>query len=173
MPPVVSIVGKSESGKTTLIEKLIPALGKRGFKVATIKHDVHGFEMDKPGKDTYRHFHAGARGVAIASDSKMALIKRLEGPISLDEMVERFFPEVDIVLTEGYKAMDKPKVEVFRKDVSKEPLCTGKDNLIALMGDQRFDHLSCPQFALDDVEALADFLQKKFLSKGHEEKITK
>ena len=162
MVPIVSIVGKSDSGKTTLIEKLIPILKARGHRVATIKHDVHGFEMDREGKDTYRHFHSGAEGVLISSPNKMALIKRVEQVPVLDDLVERFYPDMDLVVTEGFKRLDKPKIEVFRSAVHAEPLCTAADNLVALASDTPID-IDCPRFDINDVEAIADFIEQRFL----------
>jgi len=86
MVPIVSIVGKSDSGKTTLIEKLLPALTGRGYRVATVKHDVHGFEVDQEGKDSWRHKQAGAHTVVISSPNKVALIRDVERDLTLDEI---------------------------------------------------------------------------------------
>lgn len=162
MVPIVSIVGKSDSGKTTLIEKLIPILKEREYRVGTVKHDVHGFEMDREGKDTYRHFHSGADGVLISSPNKMALIKRVERAFALDELVSRFHPDMDIVITEGFKSLDKPKIEVFRSAVHSEPLCKAADNRIALVSDVSIE-VDCPRFDIDDAEAVADFIEERFL----------
>lgn len=162
MVPIVSIVGKSDSGKTTLIEKLIPVLKKRGYRVGTIKHDVHGFEMDREGKDTYRHFHSGADAVLISSPRKMALIRRTDEAPSLDELVERYYPDMDIVITEGFKRLDKPKIEVFRSESHTEPLCAAADNRVALASDKPIE-VDCPRFDIDDVESIADFIEQRFL----------
>ncbi len=162
MVPIVSIVGKSDSGKTTLIEKLIPVLKTRGYRVGTIKHDVHGFEMDREGKDTYRHFHAGADGVLISSPKKMALKKRVQETLTLDDLVSRFYPDMDIIVTEGFKRLDKPKIEVFRASVHAQPLCTAADNRIALASDIPID-VDCPRFDINDVEVIADFIEDRFL----------
>ena len=162
MVPIVSIVGKSDSGKTTLIEKLIPILKGRGYKVATIKHDVHGFEMDREGKDTYRHFHSGADGVLISSPKKMALIKRVERAPTLDELVGQFYSDMDLIMTEGFKRLDKPKIEVFRSTAHSQPLCSGADNRIALASDIPVE-ADCPRFDIDDAEAIADFIEERFL----------
>jgi len=165
MVPVLSIVGKSDSGKTTLIEKLIPELKRRGYRVGTIKHDAHRFEMDHEGKDTYRHFHAGADAVLISSAEKMAMQKRVQQERSIDEMVATFLHDLDIVLTEGYKSGDKPKIEVFRSAAHKAPLCTDADNRIALASDVAID-VDVPRFHLDDVDGIADFIEETFLTKG-------
>lgn len=162
MVPIVSIVGKSNSGKTTLIEKLIPILKRRGYRVATIKHDVHGFEMDREGKDTYRHFHCGADGVLISSPRKMALIKRVEREATLEELTSRFYSDMDIVLTEGFKSLDKPKIEVFRSEVHEKPLCTAEDNRIALASDTPIE-VDCLRFDINDADAISDFIEERFL----------
>jgi molybdopterin-guanine dinucleotide biosynthesis protein B len=158
--PVVSIVGKSNSGKTTLLEKLIPELKRRGYRVATVKHDTHGFEVDRPGKDTWRLAQAGADAVVISSSDKLALIKRVAREQSLAE-IAALVGEADIVLTEGYKRGPAPKIEVSRRAISTELLCTA-DELVAIASDQRFP-LPVPQFALDDAAGLADVLEERFL----------
>lgn len=162
MIPIVSIVGKSDSGKTTLMEKLIPELKNRGYRVATIKHDIHGFDIDKEGKDTWRHAKAGADVVVISSPDKLAMIKGIDGEYALDKIESTIIKDVDIILTEGYKKGDKPKIEVFRFEVHKELLCTDEDNLIAIASDRRFDR-GVPWFDINDIKGLADLLEKTFL----------
>ncbi len=162
MVPIVSIVGKSDSGKTTLLIKIIPILKERGYRVGTVKHDVHGFEMDREGKDTYRHFHCGADGVLISSPKKMALIKRVESEASLSEFAEQYFSDMDIVLTEGFKSRDKPKIEVYRSAVHEKPLCGPDDNRVAIASDTPVD-VDCPRFDINDAEAIADFIEERFL----------
>ncbi len=159
-PAMVSIVGFSGAGKTTLLEKLIHEISKRGYRVGTIKHDVHGFEMDTPGKDTWRHKQAGAATTLISSPHQIGMVMDVDYDHSPDEL-KRFFQDMDIVFTEGYKQGDKPKVEVFRKGFQKEPLCTHDDHLIALVSDARMD-LGAPCFPLNDVTQLADFLIRRF-----------
>ncbi len=163
MMPIISVVGKSNSGKTTLLEKLIPEMKNRGYRVGTIKHDVHNFEIDHEGKDTWRHTQAGADTVAIASSSKLALFKKTDGEKPLDELAMAFFGDVDIILTEGFKRSDKPKIEVFRQELHPEPLCTRNDNLIAIVSDTEID-VGVPCYSSGEVRALADFLEKCFLS---------
>jgi len=155
--PVFSIVGKSGAGKTTLIEKLVPALKAKGLRVGTIKHDAHRFDIDREGKDSYRHFSAGSDTVVIASSEKLALVKRLEAPMPIDEIVERYFSDADIVLTEGYKKGDKPKIEAHRKDMANELLCGPEDKLIAVVTDEKIN-LQCPQFQWSEIDKLADFV---------------
>ncbi|MBL7213431.1 MAG: molybdopterin-guanine dinucleotide biosynthesis protein B [Desulfobacteraceae bacterium] len=160
VPPIVSIVGPSGVGKTTLLEKLIPALTGQGFGVGTVKHDVHGFEIDRPGKDSYRHKHAGARVSMISSPNQIGMVMDVDHDYQLDEL-QKFFSTMDIVLTEGYKKQERPKVEVFRPEVHGDLLCKGDDKLLALVSDVAID-AGVPRFTLDDCRGLADFLIARF-----------
>ncbi len=165
MPPVVSIVSKKNSGKTTLLEKLIPELKSRGYRVGTVKHDIHGFDIDHEGKDTFRHKQAGAEAVAIASPWKLSLIKDTPQEWHLEQVVITYMADMDIVLTEGYKRARMPQVEVFRSAAHKTPLhAKGEcDNLVALMSDIPVD-LGIPNMDINDVKALADLIEERFLS---------
>ncbi len=169
MIPIVSIVGKSEIGKTTLIEKLLPELTRRGYRIATVKHDIHGFEVDREGKDSWRHKKAGAHTVVISSPQKIALIRDVERDLTLEELRGKFIQDVDLIISEGYKKDVQPKIEVFRKGKYKELLCTQEDNLIAIVSDQTFE-VDVPCFFLDDIKGVADLIEKKFLTgqKGRE-----
>jgi len=162
-PPIVTFVGKSNAGKTTYLEKLIKELKSRNIKVGTIKHDVHGFDIDKPGKDTWRHAQAGADAVIISSQSKIAVIKKMEYEMSLDQAAE-FISDMDIILTEGFKRSAKPKIEIYRKAHSTELLCN-PDELIALVSDAEWN-LDVPVFDLDDAIGVANLLQKKYSLPG-------
>jgi molybdopterin-guanine dinucleotide biosynthesis protein B len=159
-PAIVSIVGKSGSGKTTLLEKLIPELTGMGLKVGTIKHDVHGFEIDHPGKDSWRHKQAGSVITIISSPQRIGMVMDVDHDRTLDELAS-FFSGVDIILTEGYKRENKPKIEVFRREAHAEPLCRDDNNLIALMTNADVD-LGVPRFALHNIEGLAHFLSGHF-----------
>jgi molybdopterin-guanine dinucleotide biosynthesis protein B len=161
--PVVSVVGKGGVGKTTFVEKLIRELKRRGYRVGTIKHHRHRFEIDQPGKDTWRHAQAGSDVVVISSPYKMALIRRLDGELPLDKVVAAM-PPVDIVITEGYKRGDKPKIELFREAVASELICDERE-LIAVVTDYRFP-VHVPQFDLDDASGVADLLEKEYLLKA-------
>jgi molybdopterin-guanine dinucleotide biosynthesis adapter protein len=160
MIPVISVVGKSNVGKTTLVEKLIKEIKSRGYKVATVKHDVHGFDIDVPGKDTWRHAQAGSDVVVISSPQKLAMISKVEEELSLDQVCERI-SGVDLIMTEGYKRETKPKIEVFRKGVYDELLCS-PDELIAIATDVEFD-LGVPCYGLDDAQGLVDRIVELFL----------
>ena len=161
MPPIVSVVGKSNSGKTTLIEKLIVALKKRGHNIGIIKHAHHGFTMDREGKDSWRHQKAGADTVLVASPDGIAMTKKQQNP-GLDSLLT-YFQDVDLVITEGYKREDKPKIEVFRSTQHQEPLCIANGDLIALVSDIHMD-LNVPVFGLEEIEEITDFIEKQFLS---------
>ncbi|MBC8263329.1 MAG: molybdopterin-guanine dinucleotide biosynthesis protein B [Anaerolineales bacterium] len=161
MIPIISVVGKSGVGKTTFLEKLIAELKRRGLRVAVIKHDVHGFEMDRPGKDSWRLAQAGSDSVVIASPKKLALIKRLDREMALSE-IAAFLSDVDIILTEGYTRGDAPKIEVSRRERGEGLLCA-PDELVAIVSDQPFD-LVVPQFDLEDAGGVVDLLEGRFLS---------
>ena len=153
MIPVISVVGKSDAGKTTLLEKLIRELKRRGYRVATVKHDAHSFDLDHPGKDTWRHAQAGSDHVVIASPTRIAHIQRIERELTLPEIAATI-DDVDIILTEGYKRGPAPKIEVSRAEKGRELLCT-REELVALAADQPFD-LDVPQFELDDAKGLVE-----------------
>ncbi|HZD60885.1 MAG TPA: molybdopterin-guanine dinucleotide biosynthesis protein B [Anaerolineae bacterium] len=162
MVPVVSIVGKSNVGKTTFMVKLIGELKRRGYKVAVIKHNVHHFEIDHPGKDTYRHAEAGADAVVIASAHKLAMIKKLEEELSIQDVVALLGPGYDLVLTEGYKREPFPKIEVSRMAHSAD-LISEEDELIAVVTDNTFA-IDRPHFGLDDATGVADLLEREIMA---------
>ena len=165
MIPIVSIVGTSDSGKTTLIEKLVPELVRRGYRVATIKHDVHGFEVDREGKDSWRHKQAGAHTVVISSPQKLALIRDVDHDAELGELRDKYIQDVDIILSEGFKRNPQPKIEVFRKEKRRELLCTKEDNLLAIAANEPFQ-IGVPCFNLDDARGMVDLIEKEFLKGG-------
>ncbi|MBC7224189.1 MAG: molybdopterin-guanine dinucleotide biosynthesis protein B, partial [Anaerolineae bacterium] len=139
---------------------------RRGYRVAVNKHDVHGFHIDIPGKDSWRLSEAGADQVLIASPSKLAHVRRLEGELPLEEILAQI-SDVDLILTEGYKRGPLPKIEVSRRERSQELLCT-EEELFAIAADQRFP-LDVPQFDLDDVAGLADLIESRLLGKREHE----
>lgn len=154
--PIFSIVGKSDSGKTTFIEKLIPELKKFNLTVGTVKHHVHSFEVDIPGKDSWRHSQAGADLVMISSPDKFALYGKVDHELSLDEIAEKYLNEVDLIITEGYKSGNKKKLEIFREEVSRKPLCL-EEEMIAIITDDQVE-MDIPKFSLDDILGVAKFL---------------
>ena len=163
MIPVFSVVAsRSNMGKTTVLCNIIRELKTRGYKVATIKHDVHNFDIDHPGKDTWLHGQAGADIVSISSAKKMAIIENLEKEYTLEEMIKKI-KNVDIIITEGYKDGDKLKLEVFREEVG-EKLNSKDEDLFGIVTNKRFDK-NIPQFQFHEIEKLVDLIEEKFLLK--------
>ena len=164
--PIVSIIGYSNSGKTTLVEKLIKEFKNKNLKVGTVKHDVHGFEMDHPGKDSFRHKKAGASISIISSPYQIGMVRDVDHDYKPTELLP-FFHDMDIVLVEGYKK-DKTihKIEIFRKNVSESRICINDPNLIAIVSDTTFDTEKIPQFSLNDINGLIEYLIFKFKIKG-------
>ena len=155
-PALVAIVGKSDSGKTTLIEKLVPQLVALGLRVGTVKHDAHSFEIDHPGKDSWRHGQAGAHAYVIASPERLAYIARLDGEMPLADITRRYFAGFDLVVAEGYKRTAPHRVEIFRRGAGHDaPLC-GPGEALAVVTDARLEHEH--RFALDEAAGLARFL---------------
>ena len=159
-PPIISIVGASGAGKTTLLERLIPELTRRGLRVGTIKHDVHGFELDKPGKDSWRHKQAGAAISMISSPRQMGMVMDVDHDSEPNELAP-FFTGVDLILTEGYKRGREPKVEVFRSEILPEPMCKDDPQLMALVSDEAVD-VGVPRYSTEDIIGLAGFLIAQF-----------
>ena len=152
-PALVAIVGKSNSGKTSFIEKLLPELLQLGLRVGTVKHDVHGIEIDTPGKDSWRHGQAGAEAYVVAGPDRLAFIARTPTPPPLVEIVRRFFAGFDLVVAEGYKREAPHRIEIFRRDAGHAaPLC-GPGESLALVTDAPLDHPR--RFALDDGAGIA------------------
>jgi molybdopterin-guanine dinucleotide biosynthesis protein MobB len=164
MIPIVSITGRSNTGKTTLIERMIPELNRRGYRVGTIKHNLHGFEIDHEGKDSWRHRKAGASITVLASPGKIAVMEDAEGDPTISELRDRYIRHVDIILSEGFKGNPHPKIEVFRAVLKQEPLCTREDGLIAIASDVPLDR-GVPCLDINDIQGLADLIEARFLKK--------
>ena len=160
MPQIICIVGRSQSGKTTLIEKLIPELKQRGYRIGTIKHSHHIFDFDKSGKDSWRHKDAGADTVIIASPGKIAMVKN-DHQGTLDNL-KHYFDDLDLLITEGYKKENKPKIEVVRSARHTEALLKDDRHLVAVVTDVDLK-MKIPVFGLDDIDQLADFIEQNYL----------
>lgn len=157
------VAAASNSGKTTLIEKVVKILKARGLRVAVIKHAKGEFDLDQPGKDSWRFQQAGADAVILAGPGKMALIKKIEREPLPDEL-EKLAGDADIVIHEGSKKNAKSKIEVFRSGISGErPLCMDDPSYVALVSDRPFD-VSIPRFDINDAEGVAAFLVKNFVA---------
>jgi len=170
MIPVISVVGSSNTGKTTFLEKVVRELKSRGYGVAVIKHDSHGFDIDRPGKDSWRLAQAGSDVVVLSSADKMALIKKPAEEMTLEQLAEMVMDGVDIIITEGYKGADKPKIEVYRSGFS-DGILSRKEEMVALVSDKHFD-MDVPQFTADDANGVVDLIVEKFLSQLAEEEIS-
>jgi len=165
MPPVVAIVGKSKSGKTTLIEKLISELKSRDYRVGTVKHAPLEVDVDKPGKDSWRHIRAGSEATAIVASDKIVLIKPVTHTVGLDEIVRFFGEDYDIILAEGFKQSGTPKIEVHRKEVG--PPLSSVRKLIAIVTDEALE-TKARHFSLQDIKGLADLLENGFIKPQRE-----
>jgi molybdopterin-guanine dinucleotide biosynthesis protein B len=161
--PLVSFVGRSNTGKTTVIERLIPILRERGIKVAVIKHHHNDFEIDKPGKDTYRYKQAGAKMAILASPRKVAVVQDTETEIPFEEIITRYIRDVDLLIVEGFKREELPKIEVFQQKADGDtPVCAGDRNLVAIITDESII-TSLPVFSRDDVGGVAEFILSRFI----------
>ncbi|WP_421913036.1 molybdopterin-guanine dinucleotide biosynthesis protein B [Mesorhizobium sp.] len=159
---VFGITGWKNSGKTTLTEKLVAELVRRGWKVSTIKHAHHEFDIDKPGADSFRHRQAGATEVAIVSGRRWALMHELRGETepSLEAILSRLAPS-DIVLVEGYKREAHRKIETRRMEAKdRTPLSASDPNIVAIASDFAAESDGLPVFALDDAKSIADFIER-------------
>jgi len=156
--PVVSVVGLSGSGKTTLIEKLLPELSRRGYKVATIKHAE---EIDLvPDKDSDRHLKAGSNLTVVAAPEQVVMFLPTTQPATLEEVAHLLDGRFDIVLCEGYKHANLPKIEVHSR--AGEPLLEGITNVVAVVTSEPLD-TQLKQFSFDDVEGIVDFIEENFI----------
>ncbi|MHB0976628.1 MAG: molybdopterin-guanine dinucleotide biosynthesis protein B [Candidatus Aquicultorales bacterium] len=165
MASAVLIVGTSNSGKTTFVEKLIRELTSRGRRVAAVKHNQRGFDIDKPGKDTWRMAEAGAVTVAMASPGQVAVIKKVEKEPALEEILSLVGEGHDLILVEGHKKGVAPKIEVFRKGVSRDLVCADDDSLVAVVTDVEED-FRVPKYGLEDVGGVADLLEERFIKEA-------
>lgn len=155
MVAAIGIVGRqSNVGKTEVSVEVVKELKAKGYRVATLKHDVHGFQMDQPGKDTYRHYDAGADIVMISSKEKMAMIRRVDNEYSLDDLLA-MLSEVDIVVVEGYKNSSLPKIEVLRKGVNEDLYCA-KESLLGVVADFDIDIEGVSCYSFNNMKPLVD-----------------
>lgn len=163
--PVVSVVGKGDSGKTTFLEKLIRELTERGYRVATVKHHVHDFDIDVPGKDSWRHAKAGAAVTMISSPDKFGIVRKVDHEQSLDELVAAA-GDVDIVLTEGFKRAGSVRIEVSRRARSEGIICEPHELWALATDNPDAAPAGVQRFGLDDTGAVADAIESAFLGKG-------
>jgi molybdopterin-guanine dinucleotide biosynthesis protein B len=162
---IIGLAGWSGSGKTTLVTRVIPVLVGRGLKVATVKHAHHDFDIDQPGKDSWRHRDAGASEVAIVSSRRWAVVHELcgEPEPTLIDMLAKLSP-VDLVIVEGFKRHRHPKLEVYRAAVGKPLLHLDDDCIVAIATDTALPQAQVPVLPLDDIATIADVLQAEALA---------
>ncbi|MBX7321711.1 molybdopterin-guanine dinucleotide biosynthesis protein B [Clostridium chauvoei] len=160
MSKVINIIGVgSNVGKTILMEGLIKEIKARGFSVGTIKHDVNNFDIDKKGKDTYRHREAGSETVIISSKNRLAVIKEIKEEATLDKLIE-IAKDKDFILIEGYKNSNLRKIEVFREDITAE-IITPKEKLIAIASNVKLSYFDIPVIKKDNFKELVDLIEKE------------
>ena len=158
--PIVSFVGRSNSGKTTLIERVIPELVRAGYKVATVKHAGHGFDLDTEGKDSWRHKRAGASSVLVLSKGSIAMFADVSDQMNAEDVRDRFLDHTyDLIIAEGWKHEGYPKIVIVRDQFGEIPVST--EGLLAVVSDQPVN-LSVPRFGLDDVAGVASLIMKQF-----------
>ncbi len=153
------VTGWKNAGKTRLMERLLREVAARGFSVSSIKHAHHGFDVDAPGRDSYRHQQAGATEVLVSSGRRWALMHELrgEGEPGLEALVAKLAP-VDLVLVEGFKAAPHPKIEAWRAEMAHPLICHGNPTVRAVASDTPLAGLSVPRFDLDATGEIAEFL---------------
>jgi molybdopterin-guanine dinucleotide biosynthesis protein MobB len=161
----IAFIAESNSGKTTLLEKVIVELKKRGYRVGALKHDAHRFDIDHKGKDSYRLTQAGADTMVINSPEKLALVKQHNESPPLETLLETYFADVDIVLIEGYKRLNLPKIELHRKERNHALLCRGDYNdpsLIAIATDEPLN-VDVPTLDINNPVDVADFIEVRYI----------
>ncbi|HMK66790.1 MAG TPA: molybdopterin-guanine dinucleotide biosynthesis protein B [Thermodesulfobacteriota bacterium] len=166
MPLILSIVGYSNSGKTMLLEKVLPLLKAGGYSVGVIKHTSHGFSLDRPDKDSQRFSQAGAEGLALVGEGTIGFMGKIDetDPLLLDRLEQLFFQDKDFVLTEGFKKSDKPKIVVMTPGKEKELLAEIGGTVVATVGESPIlDEV--PHFTPEDPEGLVHFLEERYLKR--------
>lgn len=156
---IFGLVGRSGSGKTTLLVRLLPALRRHGLTVSTLKHAHHGFDVDKPGKDSFRHREAGAEEVMLVSATRWALLHEIREAAepSLDELIAHMSP-VDLLLIEGFHTHGHPTLEVHRPSEGHALMWHPGSDIVAVASDEALPPLGVPRLDLDDPEAIAEFV---------------
>ena len=162
MTAIIAIVGRSKTGKTTLVEKLIPELTARGHKIATVKNTFHRIEFDVPGSDTWRHIKAGSAATAICSADTIMLIKKTKSKSTLEDVIKLFNDEYDLLIIEGFKESNLPKIEVHRKEIG--PPLMNLRNLLAIATDEDIT-TEIPQFSLGNIKEMTQFIEDRVIRK--------
>ncbi len=159
---IFGLVGRSGAGKTTLIEKLVAELRRRGLSISTMKHAHHGFDMDRPGKDTWRHREAGAEEVLVVSGGRWALLHEIrDEPTPPLERLLAVMKPVDLVLIEGFHTHGHPTLEVHRPEAGHALMWRDGSDIVAVASNEPLAGIGVPVLDLDDVEAIADFVERR------------
>jgi molybdopterin-guanine dinucleotide biosynthesis protein B len=158
--PILSFVGRSNSGKTTLIERVIPELVRNGYKVATVKHAGHGFDLDTEGKDSWRHKLAGASAVIVMSKSSLAMFADVSDQMKVEDVRERYLDSTyDLIIAEGWRSEDYPKIVVVRDQLGEVPVST--DGLLGVVSNKPVE-TQVPLLDPDDIPAVAALIMRHF-----------
>ncbi len=165
MPSIISIIGTQNSGKTTLVEKLVAELTARGKRVATMKHAAHGTTFDQAGKDSWRHIQAGSRATLVSSPEQMVLLGPAAPDAGPEELARYLGEDYDIIIAEGFKQGIGAKIEVHRKEIA--PPLSDIEGLIAIATDEPLDR-DTRQFALEDIKGMVDLIEEDFISDGED-----
>ncbi|MCC6544869.1 MAG: molybdopterin-guanine dinucleotide biosynthesis protein B [Nitrospirae bacterium] len=160
--PVICFVGSSSSGKTTLIEKVIGLLARKGYDVATVKHTHKNVSMDTEGKDSRRHKEAGAKTVVLASPSQFSVVSDSDSELTIEDILERFISKADILIVEGFKRDSYPKIEVSRNGSGNDLRCLNDPSIIAVASDKLLN-LTIPAFDINNAEGITGFIEERFL----------
>ncbi|NLL51486.1 MAG: molybdopterin-guanine dinucleotide biosynthesis protein B [Peptococcaceae bacterium] len=163
IPVICFVAAKSGTGKTTFLEKLIREMTSRGYELGVVKSDAHSFEIDVPGKDSWRFSQAGAKATAIIGPDKYALIQKTDSKRDLEDVLP-LIQGVDIILVEGYKAANRPKIEIVRRERGTE-IVSGLENLIAVVTDVKELKVPVPLLDINDYQGVADLIEDRFLTK--------
>lgn len=164
--PILCFVGRSNSGKTTLIERVIPELVQAGYRVATIKHAGHGFDLDTEGKDSWRHKRAGASSVMVLSKGSLAMFSDISDDTRIEELRDRFLDRsMDLIIAEGWKSDDYPKIVVVRDEFGE--VSVSQDGLLAVVSARPID-IPVPCFNRDDIPAIAELIMRHFPKRPRE-----
>ncbi len=164
MIPIISVVGPSKADRTLLVEKLIPELRKRGYKVATVKRDAHSHDLDTPGKTSWRHSQAGAQTVLVSSPARITMFKQVEEEWTLDELAEKFLSDADIIVTDGFADEKKPKIKALLSQAEDDNQAS-QSELFSIVGGKN-SQKRIPKFGLEEIEKLTDLVEEKFLKKS-------
>ena len=151
---IISIAGKQNAGKTTLITTLIPKLKQHGYRVGTLKYNIKEFKVDHEGKDTYKYFHSGADSVVITSQDKIAVIKRSTNPPVTSEIIKKYLNDVNLVLVEGYRGEDYPRIRIIDSKETKTDEKAGVNELILIN-----EKLKTNGFSIEDTNKALDFIE--------------